>query len=189
MKRKSGIMLLTGAYILMLLVMFILPFSIPDYSIVMNTADDLGAQAAPYAWIMNFTFIFLAIASLIAGWPFFVGHAFHRSILVFSVISLMLSAIFNNAPLDPHISYNLTESGLHEYFSCSAVFSFAILCLSTGFILEREYNKLLAAISGLSAIILLILTAESNNLAGIWNRFLLIISFGWMIYCFKTTEF
>lgn len=189
MKRESRILLLTGAYLLMLLVMFILPFRMPGYSIVINTVDDLGAQAAPYAWMMNFTFIFLAAASLVAGWPYFEGHIFHRSILVFSVISLVLSAVLNHAPLDPHISNNVTESGLHEYFSCSAVFSFAILCIATCIILERRLNKLLAAGSGLSAIILLILTAESNHLAGIWSRLLLIIAFGWMIYCFKINEF
>jgi hypothetical membrane protein len=189
MKKKPKILLLAGAYTLMLLVMFILPFGIPDYSIVMNTLDDLGAQAAPYAWIVNFTFISLAIGSLVAGWSYFEGYAFHRSMLVLSGISQVLAALFNQAPLDPHISYNIAESGLHEYFSCSAVFSFSILSIATAFILERQYNKLLAASSGLSVIILLILTSESDHMAGIWNRLLLITAFGWMIYCFKTTEF
>jgi hypothetical membrane protein len=190
MQKKSGLFLLAGAYLLMLLEMIILPFfSVPEYFSAMNTMEDLGSQSAPHAWIMNFTFISLAIGSAIAGWSFYEGHVFHRSILVFSGISRVLAALFNHAPLNPLISYNITEAGLHQYFSCTAVFAFVILSLATSLILEREFNKLLAGVAGLSAMILLVLTSESDHLAGIWNRLLLVISFGWMIYCFKTTEY
>ena len=188
MKKKPGIILLTGSYILMILVMFLLPFSIPDYSIVSNTPGDMGAQSSPNAWIVNLTFICLATGAMITGWSYFEGYAFHRSILVISGISLVLSALLNHAPLDNQISYNVTESGLHEYFSCSAVFSFTMLSIATGFILEKQFNKLLASISGLSATVLLIMTSESDHMAGVWSRLMIIISVGWMIYCFGTNE-
>ena len=58
----------------MFLVMFILPlFSVPGYSIIRNTLSELGAQFAPYAWIMNFIFVSLALGSVIAGWRYFEG--------------------------------------------------------------------------------------------------------------------
>lgn len=188
MLKTTGIMLLSGSYIIMILVMFILPFSIPDHSIAADPVDELGAQSAPYAWMVNLITICLATGAIITGWSYFKGYAFHRSILVISGVSLALSAILNHAPSDTQISNNVIESGLHEYFSCSAVFSFTILSIATGFILERQHNKLLASISGLSATILLIMTSESDHMAGIWSRLLLIIVFGWLIHCFKTNE-
>lgn len=188
MLKTTGIMLLTGSYIIMIMVMIILPFIIPDHSIAANTVDELGAQYAPYAWIFNLTIICLATGAVITGWSYYEGYAFHRSILAISGISLVFSALLNHAPSDTQISYNVIESGLHEYFSCSAVLSFTILSIATGFIQERQNNKLLASISGLSATILLIMTSESDHMAGIWSRLLLIIAFGWLISSFNTNE-
>ena len=60
---------LPAVYILMLLVIFILPFfSFEEYSIFKNTTSHLGAQNAPYAWVMNVVFALLGIASIADGW-------------------------------------------------------------------------------------------------------------------------
>ena len=69
------------------------------------------------------------------------------------------------------------------------MFAFSILSIATSLIQERQYNKLIAGAAGISAMILLVLTTESEHFAGIWNRLLLTISFGWMIYCFNTIEY
>jgi hypothetical membrane protein len=64
MNRNWEIMVLAAAFILMLLTMFILPlFSVTEYSLIRNTLSDLGAQSAPYAWIMNSVFVSLAAGS------------------------------------------------------------------------------------------------------------------------------
>ena len=190
MKTKMGIMVLAAAYILILLLMFILPlFSVPDYSIIRNTIGELGAQSSPYAWVVNFTFVFLAIGSVIAGWAGFEGFTLHRIILVLFGISLTLSAFFNHAPINPDMRYNITEAGLNSYFACTAVFSFIILSIATSFIMERQHERLLALAAGSSAIVLSILASESEQMAGIWHRLLLIVSFGWMIYNFKIRDY
>jgi len=190
MKTKMKISVLVIAYLIMLPAMFILPlFTIPEYSIIGNTLSDLGAQATPYAWIMNTIFLLLATGSVIAGWTYFDGLILHRIILILFGISLTLSAVFNHPPVDPDIKYNLREAGLHAYFVCTAVFSFTILTLATSFIMERQHERLLAIVTGLSAIILSVLTSELDHLAGIWDRLLFMISFGWMIYNFKTREY
>jgi hypothetical protein len=170
--------------------MFILPiFSFPEYSIKVNTMYDLGAQSAPHAWIMKFTFIFLAAGSVLTGWSHYESFLFHRIVLVLFGISLTLSAIMNHTPANGDIPYDMTEAGLHEYFACAAKFSFIILSISSGFIRERQSDRILAVAVGLSAIILSVLTSESVHLSGIWHRLLIIISSGWMLYNFNTTEY
>jgi hypothetical membrane protein len=190
METKKRISVLTIAYLMMLPEMFILPFfSIPDYSITVNTLNELGAQTAPYGWIMNFTFVFLAIGSVIAGWTYFEGFILHRIILVMFGISLVLTGLFNDAPVKPDIPYNIKEAGLHAYFACTSAFSFIILSIATSFVMERQHERILAGVAGFSAIILSVMTSESNLLAGVWERLLFIISFGWMIYNFKKPEY
>lgn len=183
-------MALTIAYILMLLLMFVLPlFSVQGYSIIRNTICELGAQFSPFAWIINLAFILLALSSLIAGWAYFEGCTLHRILLLLFGISLTLTAFFNHAPVNSESTYNLKEAGFNAYFACSAVFSFIILSIATVFIVEREHQRFMAIAAGLSGIVLSVLISEMDQLAGVWERLLFIISFGWMIYSFKTPEY
>jgi len=189
MKRYKEVTALAGTYIIMLLVIFILPFfSVPGYSIIKNTTSQLGAQFAPNAWIMNVTFVSLGVSSIIAGWRFLDGFMFHRIFLLLFGISLVLTAFFNHAPLDPDIQYNLTEDGWHSYFAYSAGLSFTIFAISTGFILEDRIDRGLALGTGIIATILSILMSEVDQLTGIWQRLIFIICFGWMIYSFAMAE-
>jgi len=189
MKPEWRIKLLTAAYMLVLPGMFILPFyNVPGYSIIGNTISELGAQSTPHAWVMNFMFISLALGSVVAGWRYFEGFMFHRIVLVLFGISLTLMAFFNHAPIRPDIQYSITEEGWHAYFSCSAGLSFVILSITTGFILEKQQDRLMAIAAGTVVLLLSVLMAEADRSAGIWQRLMFILSFGWMIYNFKTRE-
>jgi hypothetical membrane protein len=166
--------------------MFILPaLSVPEYSIVGNTLNELGAQSAPNAWIMNLIFIMLGISSLIAGWKYFEGFLFHRLILVLFAASLILMAFFNHAPVSPDISYNKMEDGWNAYFTVTASISFIILSFSTSFITERQRDRMMSLTVGISAVFLSVLMSEAHQLAGILQRVQFIMSFGWIIYSFK----
>ncbi len=190
MKRNCEIIVLKAAYILVLLTMFILPFfSVAEYSIIRNTLSELGAQAAPNAWIMNLMFVSLAIGSVIAGWGYFNCHMFQRIILLLFGISLILLAVFNHAPVNPETQFDIMEDGWHSYFACTAVFSFTILSITTGFILEKPQERFVAMATGISAIFFSVMMSEADQLAGVWQRLIFIISFGWMICNFKTREF
>ena len=173
----------------MLAVIFILPFySVPGYSIIRNTTSQLGAQFSPNAWIMNFTFVSLGLSSIIAGWRFLDGCMFHRIFLLLFGISLVLTSFFNHAPLQPDIQYNLTEDEWHSYFAYSTGLSFTIFALATSFILENPIDRGLALGTGLIGTILSVLMSEGDQITGIWQRLIFIISFGWMIYAFGRPE-
>jgi len=189
MKRNKEIIVLEGAYILMLMVIFILPFfSVLEYSIIKNTTSQLGAQFAPNAWIMNVTFVSLGLSSIIAGWRFLDGLVFHRILLLIFGISLVLTAFFNHAPVNPDIQYNLMEDGWHSYFAYSTGLSFTIFAIATTFILENRTDRAMAALTGTAATILSILMSEASQFTGIWQRLIFIICFGWMICTFARAE-
>ncbi len=190
MKKETKIILLEGSYFLLLLAMFILPlFTAPEISITGNTLSELGAQSSPYSWIMNSIFAALALSAVISGWGCYEGFVFLRIILVLFGISLVLSAIFNQAPVNPEIRYNIREDGWHLYFACTTWITFIILTFSTALILEKQADRLLAVITGISAVLLSLLASEADRTAGVWQRLLFIISFGWMIYTYKTIDY
>lgn len=183
MKSRIEIMFFVAASVLMLLLVFVLPlFSFPGYSIICNNISELGAQFSPNGWIINFTIVLLAASSVIAGWQYFEGFILHRIILVLFGISLALTAVFNHAPVNTGIRYNITEAGLHSYFAATAVLSFTILALAAGLTMERQKDRLLAVATGLSLLALSVMASQSDHLSGIWQRLMFLISFGWMIY-------
>lgn len=189
MKKKSKIILLSAAFILMLLSMFIFPRSIvPDHSNIRNTLSDMGAQNSTGAWIINSILIALGFSSVISGWGFFKGFGFHRVILLLFGLSLVLSALFNHAPVNPEIPYNINEDGWHKYFACTTWIFFVILAFSTALIHKKQTARSLALIVGILAVLLSLLSSEAEQSAGIWQRLLFIISFGWMIYIFNTVN-
>jgi hypothetical protein len=186
-QKRPAIILLEGASVLLLLAMFILPFlSIPGYSVTVNTLSELGAQSSPGSWVMNLIFAALALTSVISGWECFEGFIFHRIILILFSVSLILAAVFNHAPVSPDVQYNIREGGWHSYFICTTWITFSILTFSTSLILEKPADRILSNAAGLSALLLMLLFSEADRTAGIWQRLLFIISFGWMIYTFKT---
>jgi len=189
MKTNWKIVLLEGSCLAGILVIFILPvFSLPGYSITRNTLSELGAQFTPNAWIMNLVFLILSLISVIAGWEYFEDFVLHRIALVLCAVSLTLSVFFNHAPADPEIPYNVKEAVWHVYFAGTAILSFTILSIATGFILEKQYDRVVSIAAGISIILLSVLMSEAGNYSGVWQRLMYIISFGWMIYILKTRE-
>jgi hypothetical protein len=190
MKKKVKIVLLASACIMMLPAMFILPFFAgPDNSIIRNTLSDLGAQNTAGAWIINSIFVVLGFSSVISGWDFFKGFVFQRAILLLFGLSIVLSAFFNHAPVNPAIPYNISEDGWHKYFSCITWIFFVILAFSTALMHKKQTDRSLAFMAGISAVSLSLLSSEAAQTAGIWQRLLFIFSFGWLIYTLKTTDY
>ena len=100
-------------------------------------------------------------------------------------VSLSLSAIFNHVPAAADTNHNTSEAGWQLYFSSTAWLNFIILAFSTASVLENQRFRYLAILTGLLAILLMLLVTEAPETAGIWERLLFIISFGWMISTFR----
>jgi hypothetical protein len=186
MKTSSGSVLLRVSFILMLMVMFLLPFfTFSGYSIIANTLDDMGAQSVPNAWVMNLVFVALAAGSISAGWGYFKGFILHRIVLALFALSLVLMAFFNHVPASNDSFHNISEDGWHSYFASTAGLSFIILSIATSFIMNEQHARFIAMASGISVFFLSVLMSEVAVAAGIWQRLIYIISFAWMIHYFK----
>jgi hypothetical membrane protein len=189
MKRKIESVLLESAYIILLLSMFILPFSgTTSNSLTENTLNDLGAQSAANGWIMNLAIVFIAVSALVKGWGYYKGYMTQRIFLVMFTGSLILSAFLHQEPSTSGTYCNMVEAVFHEYFFGTALLSFVLLSISTGFIPGYQQGRPFALAAGMSVIILSVIMSKAPQLAGIWQRLIFIISFGWLIHNFKNNQ-
>ncbi len=181
---KSGFKkrhLLLPVYIIMVLVIFILPFfSIEGYSIIYHTTSQLGAQMTPNAWIMNIVFFFLGTACIIESWLYLNKYWFQKISLTIFGLSLIFTAIFKHAPIHTDLLYNLREDQLHSFFASMVGFSFTIFAFSAAFIELKTARRLLAVLAAVIAVCFSILIFNMPY-AGIWQRLMFIISFAWLI--------
>ena len=139
---KGAIEFLVPPYLILLLVIFILPFySVESYSILENTSSQLGAQHAPYAWVMNTTFILLGLGSMLSGWPYLKGYGFHKLALLIFGFSLIGAAIYQHAPIVAGVAIDIEEDRMHSIFSSLTGASFTVFAMSAALILRRRTAK------------------------------------------------
>lgn len=171
------------AYILMLLVIFILPFfSVDQYSILKNTTSHLGAQGAPNAWVMNVVFALLGIAAIVDGWRHLSNYWLHKAILIVFGASLFLTGFFQHAPIIPGVAFSVIEDDLHSKLATATGFSFTFFAVSAAFIESTRIRSIIAAGVGILAMLLSILIFNIEDLAGVWQRIIFIGSFAWLMY-------
>jgi len=174
---------LPAVFILMLLVVFILPFySVDEYSILKNTTSHLGAQNAPYAWVMNAVFIMLGLAAIIDGWRRLPKFWLHKIVLTVFGISLFLTAFFQHAPIINGAVFSKFEDDLHSIMATVTGFSFVFFTIAAAFVESTRTRRLIAIGVGITAILLSWLIFNVEDLAGIWQRILFIITFSWLMY-------
>jgi hypothetical protein len=178
---KQG--LLPTVYTLMFLIMFILPFfSVNEYSILKNTTSHLGAQGAPYAWVMNLVFALLGIAAVVDGWVRLQKFWLHKVVLTIFGISLILVAFFQHAPIVSGVEFSALEDDLHSKFATTIGYSFVFFAISAAFIELTRIRSVIAAGMGIIAILLSMLIFNVSELAGVWQRLMFIIMFAWLMF-------
>jgi hypothetical membrane protein len=183
---KPGVKFFIASYSLMIVTMFVLPFfSAEGYSMIQHTTSQLGAQKTPNSWIMNVVFALMGISSIGAGWSHYRGFWFQRMLLLIFGVSLMLVSIYSHAPIIESLTYSERSDNLHSLFASTTGFSFTLLAISTGFIKGTKNKKLLPIMVGVLATVLSLLMLQVDNMMGVWQRLMFILSFGWMIYEFK----
>jgi hypothetical membrane protein len=163
--------------------MFILPFfSVDEYSILKNTTSHLGAQDAPYAWVMNVVFALLGIAAIVDGWMRLSKYWLHKVVLTIFGMSLVLTAFFQHAPIVPDVAFSELEDDLHSKFATITGFSFIFFAIAAAFIESTILRRVIAVGVGIIASFLSMLIFNMADLAGIWQRMMFIITFAWLMY-------
>lgn len=157
-----------------------LPFySFEGYSILSNTTSHLGAQGSPYAWLMNLVFIALGLMSI---WITFQSKILYHQILglIFG-FSLVLTGIFQHAPLNNLLPINLLHDQLHSIFATTTGFSFTLLAAGHGFI-SIGMQRTVGIIMSIVATLLSILMVVFPDVMGILQRLMFISAFGWLFF-------
>ena len=190
MKRKAEIILLKAAYTIMLLALFILPsLFTKDLSVIRNPLINHGEHSLTCSLILNSTFLLLATGSLIAGWKYYEGLVFHRIILLLFCLFLIITAISGLVTFIDSLRNFIGLGQLQFYFITNVWLTFIILVFSTYTLSDTRKERDLTILTGISAALMLIFISESDNSAGLWERILLLISFGWIIHTFNNGRF
>jgi hypothetical membrane protein len=175
-------LLLIPAYAALVIVMFALPFfSVDQYSIREHTLSELGAQGAPNAWVMNVVFAALGCASVLDGWPRLRGLWLHRACLVVFGVALFLVALFLHAPIPADAPVSTSEDEWHSTFSGLAGAAFVALAVATFFAGTGGRERWFGPAVAVFASVMSILVFQVPGYAGIWQRLLFLVSFGWLI--------
>ena len=171
------------AFLLLLPVMFILPFySVGTYSFIKNTMSHLGAQSTTNAWIINVVFVLVGITCVLEAWLHLGNYWFHKILLSIFGLSLVFIGIFHHAPIIEGVIFNSLEDRLHSIFATIVGFLFTVYAISSAFIEIQVKHKVIDIVVGSIATILALLMGSMPDYSGIWQRTILIISFTWLIF-------
>jgi hypothetical protein len=180
---------LLWTYLFFLLVIFILPFySAEGYSIIKNTTSQLGAQHTPNAQVMNITFVLLGLATIIDARRFLENFWLHKIVLTVFGIALILAAFYRHAPIAENLPFDISEDKMHSVFATITGTSFTFFAIASVFIEKSFQNKAIAFLAGIFATAMSIMMFTLTDFTGIWQRLLLITSFAWLIFFFKTRQ-
>lgn len=94
---------------------------------------------------------------------------------------MILTGIFQHAPINPGVPFNALEDSLHSVMATVVGFSFTILAFSAIFIAKSHISRILALISGCLAVIFSVLMFNLTDFTGILQRLMFIFSFAWLI--------
>ena len=169
---------LPAVYILMLHVMFIpLFFSVDEYYIEKCDASHLSVQVTLNERVMNIIIALLGMTTIIDGWIRLSKYWLHKVVLTILGISLVLTALFQQAPIASDIEFNVFENDLHSKFATITGFSFTFFTLSMAFIEPAKRHRIIAVGTGIIAIFLSMLIFNVAILTGFRLRTMFIIMF------------
>ncbi len=172
------------AYILLVLIMFVLPFYSADtYNIFRNTTSHLGAQKTRNSWIMNAGFILIGTTTIYEGWKSLGKLYYFKLLVVVFGLSLILVAIFQHAPIIENIEYSENEDKLHSLFATLTGVSFTFIAISAGF-MEHKHKRILAISTGVFVTMMSLLMSYVSNYMGLWQRLIFLAAFPWLNYFF-----
>lgn len=186
MKQRSILTAVVYFIAVIVLAHFFVP---PMYDWTQNTVSDLASQGHTYKWIMQTGFTGFG---LLLTW----GVIFHFNknnrayFLLFVAVyglSILMSGIFCTAPVDPSMTYSVSEAKLHSMFATIAGIAMSLGILWQFAVSSNHRQRwtrfaffiLVIGISGLFGL------AENHLLMidkGIVQRILYLVGLAWLVY-------
>lgn len=174
---------LLTAYVALLIVMFLLPrYSVEGYSVLKNTTSHLGAQNAPFAWVMNTVFLLLGAACVMEGWLHLKDLWCQKLLLTVFGLGLVGLAFARHAPIVEGVPFSALEDQAHSVLATLIGFSFTILAFSAIFVAKAHLSRILALTAGCISVIISLLMFTLPDYTGILQRLMFIFAFAWLIF-------
>jgi hypothetical protein len=184
--RKSAVLI---SSILLLLVIMILPFAIIDPAEALTfTLDEFSSGRPLYSLLITIVLILFGVISTISGWKLFEGLAFQRFMILAFGCTFIAAAVFTNIELYNSLNYSVSGETVHRCFSGMAVISFSVLAASTAFLLSESRGRMISFLVVAAVILSVLIQSESEKYDGLWQRMILAIIAGWMLYIYKYSE-
>lgn len=163
--------------------MFVLPaFSYSGYSILSNTTSQLGAQASPYAWVMNSAFALMGIAVIVPFWGS-LRHGHYEDILpIIFGLSFVMVAIFQHEPGITGLAYNHTAALLHSVFATIMGIVISAYAVIKAMRADSTTDRILAVLALVSASGLSFLMYAVPAYTGVLQRIMFLSVLAWLGY-------
>lgn len=134
---------------------------------------------------MNLVFVVLGVICVLKVWRDLGDYWVQKILLTIFGIGLILVAVFGHAPIMTDTPYNLQEDALHSLFASMIGFSFTLFAITVAFIEKTIARRMLALFLGLFAMGFSYLILAYPPMAGLWQRFMFMVTFGWLLVFFK----
>lgn len=165
------------------LVMFILPgFSYNGYSVLANTTSQLGAQASPYAWVMNSAFFLMGISVIISFWDSLSLKHYEDILPIVFGLSFVLVAIFKHEPGITGLAYDHTAALLHSIFATIMGIAISIYAIVKAVQAKQPRDRILAVLAFIGASGLSFLMYAVPAYTGLLQRIMFLSVLAWIGY-------
>jgi len=189
MKLRDHISAIGFTGIIMLLTIVVFPMIISDPAeALLSGISTLSSEHPLYSWVVTGFFVLFGVNSIISGWKHFDGLAFQRFMLTVFGCTFAAAAISGHLVIYENFTVGLPFPLAHRYFAGMAVISFTALATSTALILSDNRGRMISFFSGVAVVFGALIQSESEAYAGLWQRIILVIITGWMIYISKYSE-
>jgi hypothetical protein len=175
--------------IIMLLIMMIIPFFLSDpEEALSSTIESFSSSHHLYSFIITILLIFFGSGSVIFSWEHFNGLPFQRFTLLLFGCTFIFASILAHSWLYNISIDNIPLQTVHRCIAGISVISFSILAISTAFLLSEHRGRNVSFLSGTAALFGVFLQSELKGSAGLWQRFIILVFAGWLIYINRYSE-
>lgn len=170
-------------FVTFLLVTSLLPLiSFDGYHIVRHTTSHLGSQGAPFAWVMNITFVLLGFMAILVTWRTKIWY--HRVWGGVFGISFCFTGLFRHAPLVDGITTIVWQDTWHSIFATTTGIGFTLLAAGHT-VMSRGAQRWVALIMTAVAIVIPIAMFGIPEIMGLLQRVMFISAFWWLFFYMK----
>jgi hypothetical protein len=174
--------------IIMLLIMMSFPVITDPEKAFSSTLECYSSDHHFYSFIMTSLLVFFGISSVMFTWKHIKRLAFQRFALISTTGTFIVAAILANPRFYNGLISSIPVKTIHRCFAGISVISFSFLAISTSFLLSDARGKKISFCAGIAVLVGALLQSEMIAFAGLWQRMIILVFAGWLLYINRYSE-